>query len=613
MNHNPSYQHMSKKRSQHESYPSEKTEQTPACSSINRLLPALVFLVLTSAVPSLSAGHVGQAAGAKNDALYVRDFGAIPGDGKDDIPHIRAAIARAAELRAGKIVFDAGVYEFDQPQGACLTIKNQDGLTLEGAIDAKGGPATRFLRRHQLETSKQHVPPILEISRCVGLGLRNLSFDNSPQFTSAGHVVAKNNDTITVEVLAGLPVIENVGPYCANLWDPKTRMLRKVPSVTYGNDVDMHRLIWKKTPGGEVRRLTLKGDYVASRVEVGDLMSWHFGYKGSQVLISDCRDLQLTNLLTVNGYPLATHHCTNVRAKQIVFRPEGNQLAVGPRDGWFVWAGRGKYLIEDMHCEGVRWDGQNIHGSFLKIQQKPDEHTVIATKSGGAHATIEPGSKVAFWNNHEPVELTVRTAQFKVVKGTPEVTLSFTEALPRFARPGTLLSVYDWDIATYTLRDCVFRNIAGCASIIRNRHARFERCTYDHIMYPAILVGASVAEGEGTFPQDITISGCTFRASGWASRHGTTGCVGIRNIGAQGIPGDGLGSQKAFRNVGEGSIGEDGPYMGKITLNGNHFEDSDLGISISQAREVTLKGNSFKNVTTPFTLKPGDKTKIVEE
>ncbi len=89
--------------------------------------------------------------------------------------------------------------------------------------------------------------------------------------------------------------------------------------------------------------------------------------------------------------------------------------------------------------------------------------------------------------------------------------------------------------------------------------------------------------------------------------------MGIRNVGAHGIPGDGLGRQKDFRNNGGRSLGEDGPYMGRISLTGNQFEESDLDIAISHAREVILKGNVFKNVATPYALKLGDMTKVIEE
>jgi len=53
--------------------------------------------------------------------------------------------------------------------------------------------------------------------------------------------------------------------------------------------------------------------------------------------------------------------------------------------------------------------------------------------------------------------------------------------------------------------------------------------------------------------------------------------------------------------------------MGRITLSGNRFEESDLGIAISRPREVILKGNLFENVATPYALKSGDQAKVLEK
>jgi hypothetical protein len=86
-----------------------------------------------------------------------------------------------------------------------------------------------------------------------------------------------------------------------------------------------------------------------------------------------------------------------------------------------------------------------------------------------------------------------------------------------------------------------------------------------------------------------------------------------RNVGAHSIPGDGLGRQNDFRNNGERSIGEDGAYMGSIMLNGNRFEECDLRIAIRHALDVILKDNVFENVATPYALKPGDETKVIEK
>jgi hypothetical protein len=571
---------------------------------------AVLLPVCDAAQPASTAG--ARASGGK--VLHVADFGARPDDGKDDLAAIRDAIAAALRTHTEKIVLDPGTYELDQPEGEnCLSIRGAHGLTVEGGTGAGGKPATRLVRRHTLNTSGRQFPAILSVRESDRFTLRNVIFDNSPQITSAGYVMEKQGDTITVDVLEGLPVVEGVGPYCANLWDPQTRTLRKVPSVTYGGDVDVHKLRWRKVPGGDGRRLSLKGDYVSSKVAVGDLMSWHFHYRGgAQVMFAGCRDLRLSNLHNVNGYPMVTHDCTNIHGDRIVFRPEGNQLAVGPRDGWFIWAGHGNILIEDMHCEGVRWDGQNVHGSFLKVRNLVDDRTLETFKQGDAYTAITPGSKVAFWQGPHAVERAVEQTVQKTVAGENIITLKLAEPIPDFVARDTVLSVYAWDIPLYTLRNCTFRNIAGCASIIRNRQAFFDRCTYEHVMYPAILLGASVSEGEGTFPQDVTIRDCIFRSSGWAARHNAKGCIAIRNVGGAGVPGDGLGPQKEFNNAGVGRFGEDGLYMGTVRIEGCRFEDSELGIDIHHVKEVLLAGNSFKNVDVPYRIGQNPSPRVIE-
>jgi hypothetical protein len=64
---------------------------------------------------------------------------------------------------------------------------------------------------------------------------------------------------------------------------------------------------------------------------------------------------------------------------------------------------------------------------------------------------------------------------------------------------------------------------------------------------------------------------------------------------------------------GDGNQVRRSSYMGRITLSGNRFEESDLGIAISRPREVILKGNVFENVATPYAVKPGDQTKVIEK
>jgi len=92
---------------------------------------------------------------AKPGEVSVRDFGALPDDGKDDSRAILEAIENAKSNNIGKVSFEAGVYEFktlpgwertERKRSCYITVKDLNGLELSGAIDSQGNPATNGLR-----------------------------------------------------------------------------------------------------------------------------------------------------------------------------------------------------------------------------------------------------------------------------------------------------------------------------------------------------------------------------------------------------------------------------------------------------------------------------------
>src|SRR5690606_40953148 len=56
--------------------------------------------------------------------------------------------------------------------------------------------------------------------------------------------------------------------------------------------------------------------------------------------------------------------CENITARRVKVIAPDNQLLVSPRDGWKLFANRGNVLMDETYMEGVRWDGQNVHGSL---------------------------------------------------------------------------------------------------------------------------------------------------------------------------------------------------------------------------------------------------------
>ena len=315
-------------------------------------------------------------------SVFVGDF--VSTNSVDAVSGIRAAVKRAMAIGARKIVFEPGTYclhtssclgktSKEDPiigrkgweERQChLLIERFSGLTLQGAVDASGNPATELVGFND-GINNGLLPSILWIEDCQQLTLENLTFTRNPEYASAGEVVAVEGDTVQVEVFEGNPCYDGMGTYCLNRIDPCSGALLG-NSVTFGEGADNS---WKLLGG---RRLELHDSKVASQVNTGEYLSWHQGAKTDfQVYIGRCRDVQLSNIRTCNsnGFCLITEGCEDVRADRVVFKPRGNQLFTGPRDAWKIGKCSGHFEISGMAVEGVRMDGQNMHSNWMVLEQ----------------------------------------------------------------------------------------------------------------------------------------------------------------------------------------------------------------------------------------------------
>lgn len=517
--------------------------------------------------------------------LHVADFGAIPDNGLDDTPAIQRAIDAALAQGATRLEFAPGVYDLIDSAlrgGQHLLVKNASGLTLAGAPGADGLPATRLVRHWEGLAGVKNPPSILRVRDSRGFALHDIAFDNSPRFTTAGRVVEAGPDQVVVEIFPGLPRLEGVRAYAANAWDLATRRLKQVPSVSFGGDVDRWPAasVWRNVAGGEGRRQRLDHPGIGRHLAVGDGLSWHFGWEGRQLAFQRCEGLRVERVAVFNavGFAIEAINCRDIESAGVRIKPEGDQLAVSARDGWKLYGCGGRVRLRDLHVEGVRWDGQNVHGSFLWVEERLDERRLRLRKLWSAFS-IPDGSRLLFWDGDTQVPATIRASKIESSKNNvTRYEVEFAEPLPAFVARDAMASVEAWDIPEYTLERATFRNIAGCAVILRNRHARIVDSTFEDIMYPAIMVGASVNEGEGTYPEDVAIEGCTFRRSGWQSRQGAQGMIGINSSG---------GTERR---------------MGRVRVVRNRFEDAATGLDIAEVRDVALDENTFNRVVSPWRI-----------
>ncbi|AJY74256.1 hypothetical protein [Paenibacillus beijingensis] len=526
--------------------------------------------------------------------VHVKDF--MNPDRSDDAAGIRAAVQAALETNADTVLFEPGVYTLKsavtiRTEGSAhdagspgetekdchIPILGARRLTLQGAARGNGEPGTVLMGYNDLNING-FLPSILWCEDCDQLQVNDIAFTRGPAFASAGVVIAKDECSVTVEVFEGNPCYDGMGTYCINRLDPDTGDLIG-ESVTYGGGAGT---LWRQE--GE-RRLTLSSADVASKVNIGEHLSWHQGAQTDfQTYFARCDDLKLHNLRTMNSnsFCVLTESCHNITADRLVFKPDGNRLFTCPRDAWKIFKCSGSIEISRMKVEGVRMDGQNMHGNWLVLRRIVNRYEAVFFCKF-TYAPLEAGSVVDLYDGEEAHSLRILDSSHEGKEGDGQLyRIVFDRELPDEAAEGTLGTAACWKPNRYICKDSEFVNIAGAGHLVRFEHLYILNCTYKNTMNPGVLLGAELpVHEEGGHARDIVIKGCEFDNCGFFPRYGASGCIGIR------------------------SDGFSGKFNRNIIIADNVMKNSGIGIHAVDADNVYLIGNAFHSVKVPLLTAEG--------
>lgn len=531
----------------------------------------------------------------KDKIIYVEDY-TIPGDA-DSAEGIRHALADAAKNGAGIVAFQSGTYflhscEAFQTVGMLhdagskttesfkdvhIAVQGFHGLTLLGEIDEHGKPAT-ILAGYNNEKIHDFLPSILWCEDNEDLTIENLAFTRFPEFGSAGKVLEKDTQGITVEIPKGNHCADIMGTHCMNRFTPDGTTLVG-ESISYGPGTGEN---WVRT--GE-RTLHLQNAKIADKVNEGDWIAWHQGAQTDfQTYFSRCNNLTFKNVHTINsnGFAMLSENCRNITASDISFRPRKGMLFTAPRDAWKLFKCTGKIEIIRMYIEGVRMDGQNMHSNWMVFKNKLSENRAVFF-CRYTFAELRKNGIIEFYDKQGGMyPLSIESWEYLGSKdngGLCEIT--FSQPIPNFAEEGILCAARDWEPERYLCRDSEFINIAGAGHLVRFDHVHILNCTYRNMMNPGILLGAELpTHAEGGHATDILIKGCTFDNCGFVPRYSTSkaSCIGIDSAGFS-VPGN--------RN---------------IVITGNQFANSKIGIFVRDARDVYIMQNQFHQVERPVEI-----------
>lgn len=543
-----------------------------------------------------------------NAATVVRvaDYGAMPDDGVCDAAAIRSAIAATEGQPDVVLEFDAGVYNLKEDaiitrsgHRALIFVWGQTNWTLRGAVDATGDPATVLEMNLTLEnetTGATH----LDIRNNTGIAVENLVLDQNPRFCTAAEVVSVNsgNNEVIIDVFEGMPHFDGMMSHSANNWDLSTRHLIKGPPVTIGFTEGLNNQ-WSKVPGYD-RRYRITSSLIRPKLQVGQGLSFHFQVIAGQARTIDVygnRDAHFENIFIHNviGMAMGSGRNTNMTFRRFHMKPEGNSLAVGPRDGIHMATGNtGILFMEDIVGKGLRWDPFVSYMRFVPISERVNDHTLRLDGSSphhsGALAATDPGGYWRFFSGDVPEE--------RVISEVEGGTVTFTEPLPASVQAGTLFAPGGWFWDEAIIRRSLFEDNYGTPIVWQNNNLIVEDSVFRFNAYDNIGFGPS-SPTAGVFAENIVIRNNIFEDSSWEPKGTNYRGTIITQSKSQYFT-----TEKYHRNI-----------LIENNLFRNIYGDSDpAAIQIKNAGDVVIRNNRYYgSIPRPSLVEGASTENIVNE
>ncbi|QHI69815.1 right-handed parallel beta-helix repeat-containing protein [Tichowtungia aerotolerans] len=326
--------------------------------------------------------------------LNVRDFGAVPNDGKDDRPAIASAVLKARRMEGPvQISFESGCYDIQPATDDYIySDHTNSGVFLRDCRDMviEGNGAHMLIHRQDVS--------VFAAVHSTNIIIRNFTADYDPLPFSQGTVCSINeaNNSFVFELQSGFPRPDDAFFKSCDSWgmlkdtEHPGRLKADCPSVFFFDEM---------TPVERNKyRIVLKNPGRTSYFTKGDVFAIT-GRSASIGWYNDSDNITFNNITAYAcpspvfiGTETSRLNVLNCRMKLI-----GKRLMTNGGGGVICQASRIGPWVENCEFEGLSDDCLNIYGLPIYIleQISPVKMRVYAK------AAIQPGDRLAFFNPNE--------------------------------------------------------------------------------------------------------------------------------------------------------------------------------------------------------------------
>lgn len=359
---------------------------------------------------------VATAATARRTEIRMADYGIVPGTGQDLTPALNRALAAIKAAEGGgrnvTLSFEPGQYHFhgaqaarktyyvsnhdqNQPKPTVFALEGWDGLTVEGN-------GAEFLFHGRL------IP--FALNGTTDCTLRHFSIDFvQPQIAQAEVVESSAADGTTLRMAPWVNYrvtedggLETYGEDWANRLVSAIAFERDTRHIVYNTGDLGLNTAGVEDLGDRRVRLPRWHDGRLAPGTVLALRSWQRPAPG--IFLNECRDTRIEDVKVhyADGMGLLAQRCTDITLESFGVCLRGSddpRYFTTQADATHFSQCRGHIRSNGGLYEHMMDDAINIHGVYLRVKERRDDYTILASYEHGqawGFAWGDPGDEVQF-------------------------------------------------------------------------------------------------------------------------------------------------------------------------------------------------------------------------
>ena len=340
---------------------------------------------------SVAASAILMFSSCGEKVYYAAQFGILPDSTIDAAPLMVKAleqIKRECGSRPVRLVLGKGNYDFhpenaakreyyisnhdqDNPKSVAIALEDMDNFTLDG-------------QGANIYTHGRMIP--LSMVGCENSRVMNLSIDSrKPQISQA---VVLANDTAKGEITYRLEKEVNYDLRDGRLvvWGEGWEL---TPAWGIAFDGKTRHLVYRTSDIGlgvkgltEVEPYVMKAPWKDGRLVPGTVIAMRpYSRPTPGVFLYDCEDTRLTNVTVhyAEGMGLLAQVCEDIALDHfnVALREGTNRYFTTQADATHFSGCKGRISSVGGLYEGMMDDAINVHGTYLRVVERLDDHTVV--------------------------------------------------------------------------------------------------------------------------------------------------------------------------------------------------------------------------------------------